>query len=376
VSAILLSGQRLTETDLLRVVSTMDASTPEEATSRAVEFTAERLGAPAAGWVSSSDPAQLELVGVRGLSSEASDRVLDTMSTIQRSDVTSFEGLQRAAARFAEIARVERGLQIEAGGAIILVAAGPSMARGTVSLVTNMLETTLGRLAAMATAERRNDHLDLSVAWTAHEIKSPLLGAMAALERARLSPGEDADELLGRAHRELSQLAELVDDLLSWAVVGGSIVATGPADLVSLVREAVEACDLQGSERVRLLSPATLTVQASRPHLRSALSNVIRNALLYSPRDSAVTVTVTSREGLAWITIHDEGAGIQESEREWVFDPFTRGVESPRGGKGLGLFVTRRIIEAHEGSIWIEPSEEGTPFKIQLPAQFRTEGEG
>jgi signal transduction histidine kinase len=375
VSEILLSGQQVTETDLLRVVTTMGASTPEEATSRAVEFTAERLGAPAAGWVSKSDPAQLELVGIRGLRSEASDRVLDSMATIHRADVGSFEGLQRAAARFAEIAGVERGLPIEAGGAIILVGTGPSMAGGTASLVTNMLETTLRRLASVATAERRNDHLDLSVAWTAHEIKSPLLGAMAALERVRLSPDEKADELLSRAHRELAQLGELVDDLLNWAVVGGPM-ATVPADLVSLVRGAVEACALQGGERVKVLSPPSLMVKASPSHLRSALSNLIRNALLYSPRDSTVTVTVAAREGLAWITVRDRGAGIPEADREWIFDPFTRGVDSPRGGKGLGLFVTRRIIDAHKGSIWIEPSEEGATFKIQLPAQLRTEGEG
>jgi signal transduction histidine kinase len=246
------------------------------------------------------------------------------------------------------------------------------MAGGTVSLVTTMLETTLVRLAALATALRRNDHLDLSVAWTAHEIKSPLLGAMAAVERARLSPSEDADELLGRARRELVQLTELIDDLLNWAVVGGSI-DTEPADLVSLVHEAVESCDLQGAERVKVLSPPSLPVEASPSHLRSAFSNVIRNALLYSPRDSAVTVTVAGREDQAWITIRDRGPGIPEAEREWLFDPFTRGVDSPRGGKGLGLFVTKRIIEAHQGSVWIEPSEEGTIFKIQLPAQLRKE---
>jgi signal transduction histidine kinase len=372
VSEILLSGQQLTETDLLRVVATMGASTPGEATGRAVEFTAERLGAPAAGWVSKGDPGQLEVVGIRGLPPEASDRVLDTMTTIRRSDVGSFEGLHKAAARFAEIAGVERGLPIEAGGAIILVATGPSMAGGTVSLVTTMLETTLVRLAALATAQRRNDHLDLSVAWTAHEIKSPLLGAMAAVERARLTRGDEADELLSRAYRELAQLGHLVDDLLNWAVVGGSIV-TEPVDLVSLVREAVESCDPQGSERVRVLSPPSISIEASPSLLRSALSNLIRNALLYSPRDSAVTVTVAAREGLAWITVRDLGPGIPEGEREWLFDPFTRGVDAPRGGKGLGLFVTRRMIEAHGGSIWIEPSEEGTLFKIQLPAQLRKE---
>jgi signal transduction histidine kinase len=124
------------------------------------------------------------------------------------------------------------------------------------------------------------------------------------------------------------------------------------------------------------VSPGSVKVPASPNHLRSALTNVIRNALLYSPQDSPVTVTVETREGFAWLTVRDLGAGIPESDREWLFDPFTRGVNSPRGGKGLGLFVSRRMIEAHGGSIWVEPTEGETTFKIQLPAQLRSEDEG
>lgn len=375
MSEILLSGQAVSESDLQRAMATMAATTPEQATLSAVELAAERLGVPVAGWVVSGDPSRLKLAGIRGLSPEAADAVLDRMTSIRRVDATSTHGIREQARAFAEIAGSDKASWVEAGPALLLIAASPS-AGTTLRLVTSMLETSLERLSSVMTAERRNDQLNLSVAWTAHEVKSPLLGAMAALERARLTPGENTDELLGRAQRELEQLAGLVDDLLNWAVLGEPIRPEA-ADLVPLVREAVEACDLQGGvERVRVLAPPSVPVAAAPSHLRGALANVIRNALLYSPRRSVVKVSVASRDGLAWITVRDEGTGIPEEQRQWVFDPFTRGVDAPRGGKGLGLFVTRRVIEAHGGAIWIEPSEEGTTFRIQLPIELRTEGEG
>jgi signal transduction histidine kinase len=375
VSDILLSGEAITENDLRRAMATMGARTPEQATRSAVEFVAERLGAPAAGWVVSGDPSRLKLVGIRGLPPEAADEVVTRMASLRRADLRSRDGIRQAARDFAKIADSDRASSLEAGPALMLVAAPSSGGEPTLRLVKSLLETSLERLSSVMTAERRNDQLDLSVAWTAHEVKSPLLGAMAALERARLTPGENTEELLGRAQKELEQLARLVDDLLNWAVLGEPI-RPEPTDLVPLVREAVEACDLQGGpERVRVLAPPSVRVDGAPSHLRGALANVIRNALLYSPPGSVVKVSVASRDGLAWVTVRDEGSGIPEHERQWVFDPFTRGVEAPRGGKGLGLFVTRRVIEAHGGAIWIESSEEGTTFRIQLPVLLRAEGE-
>jgi signal transduction histidine kinase len=377
VSEIVLSGQPLTETDLLRVMAMLGAATSEHATRSAVDFTAHRLDVPVGGWVASADPSRLDLVGIRGLPPAASDEVLDRMATLPRTDVESERSALRNAEAFAAIAGVERAIALRAGPALLLIGTSPDAARSTVGLVRMMLETTLRKLTEVRIAERRNEQLDLSVAWTAHEIKSPLVGAMAALERARLAPDEDTDALLKRVQGELEQLAGLVDDLLNWAALGEPI-RTQPLDLVPLVHEAVAACDVQrGAERVRVLAPRSpVDASVSPSHLRGALANVIRNALLYSPRGSVVQVTVASRDGLAWITVRDEGAGVPEGEREWIFDPFARGMSAPRGGKGLGLFITRRVIEAHGGAIWIEPSEEGTAFRIQLPARGRTDGEG
>jgi signal transduction histidine kinase len=376
VNEALLPGHTLTESDLLRALATMRATTPEEATGAAVELAEGRLGVPVAGWVVKEDPSRLKLAAVRGFSPEGADAVLDVMTTIRRMDLGSNAGLRQLARGFADIAGTEQALWIEATPAILLVATGAEEAGTTPELVRSILQTSMERLAAVMTAQRRNDQLDLAVAWTAHEVKSPLLGAMAALERARMSPDGDASEALDRAHRELEQLAGLVDDLLSWAVLDEPI-RPEPADLVSVAREAIEACELDGgADRVRLLAPSSILLSAAPSHLKGALANVIRNALLYSPRESVVTVSAAARDGVAWVTVRDEGIGIPEEERQWVFDPFTRGVGAPRGGKGLGLFVTKRVIEAHQGEIWIDASEEGTTFRMRLPLQLRTEGGG
>jgi signal transduction histidine kinase len=376
VNEALLPGHTLTESDLLRALATMRATTPEEATGAAVELAAARLGVPVAGWVVKDDPSRLKLAAVRGFSPEGADAVLDGMTTIRRMDLGSNAGLRQLARGFADIAGTEEALWIEAAPALLLVATGAEEAGTTPDLVRSILQTSMERLAAVMTAQRRNDQLDLAVAWTAHEVKSPLLGAMAALERARMSPDGDVSEALDRAHRELEQLAGLVDDLLSWAVLDEPI-RPEPADLVSVVREAIEACELDGgADRVRLLAPSSIRLSAAPSHLRGALANVIRNALLYSPRETVVKVSAASRDGVAWVTVRDEGIGIPEEERQWVFDPFTRGVGAPRGGKGLGLFVTRRVVEAHQGEIWIDPSKEGTTFRIRLPLRPQTEDGG
>ncbi|HJV05084.1 MAG TPA: HAMP domain-containing sensor histidine kinase [Actinomycetota bacterium] len=372
-----LSGQTLTESDLLRAMATMGAETPERAVRSAVDFAAHRLDAPAGGWVVAGDPSRLKLAGLRGLAPADADRVLEQMGVLPRAEMASASDAERLADRFARIAGADRAVALHAGPALLVLGADPSAAATTIAVVRRMLDNTLERLVTVRTAERRNDKLDLSMAWTAHEVKSPLVGAMAALERARMAPHEDSAELLARVQRELEQLTDLVDDLLNWAVLGRPI-QTVPTDLVSLLREAVDACAPQGGpDRVRVLAPrSAVGIQASPHHLRSALGNVIRNALLYSPPQSVVRVTVASRDGLAWVTVRDQGAGIPEEEREWIFDPFARGVDTPRGGKGLGLFITRRVVEAHGGTIWVEPADEGTTFRIQLPAPERVGGEG
>jgi signal transduction histidine kinase len=102
----------------------------------------------------------------------------------------------------------------------------------------------------------------------------------------------------------------------------------------------------------------------------AAIANVVRNALAYSPPGSDVRVTVVSSYEGVTITVRDRGPGVPPHEGQRIFDPFARGGvgAQTRGGKGLGLFIARRVVEAHGGSITLRPVRTGAEFSIELPA--------
>jgi signal transduction histidine kinase len=104
--------------------------------------------------------------------------------------------------------------------------------------------------------------------------------------------------------------------------------------------------------------------------LRSAIANVVRNALVYSPPATGVRVRVEASGDSARVVVRDEGPGIAAQERETIFDPFSRGRSaSGNQGVGLGLFIARRVLEAHGGSIALRPSRSGATFVLELPVE-------
>ena len=99
------------------------------------------------------------------------------------------------------------------------------------------------------------------------------------------------------------------------------------------------------------------------------MANVVRNALGYSPPTTPVTVCVETDGDVARVLVRDRGPGIPAAERHLIFDPFARGgaADGGRGGKGLGLFIARRVVEAHGGVIGLRPVRPGAEFCIELP---------
>ncbi|HEX2024935.1 MAG TPA: HAMP domain-containing sensor histidine kinase, partial [Actinomycetota bacterium] len=219
--------------------------------------------------------------------------------------------------------------------------------------------------------ERRTERLDLGLALTAHEVRAPVVGALAILERLLLEDPEAGDHrtLIDRSRQQLQQLAGLIDGMLRWAVAGEPL-RLASTDLMDVVREAVAASARDtGQDRVRIAGPKTVPVHADAEHLRVAVSNVVRNALVYSPATTRVGVTVRVRDGRALVTVRDRGPGVPVSERDSIFDPFIRGSAAHlvRAGNGLGLFIARRVIEAHRGRIWLDGSRSGAVFHLELP---------
>jgi signal transduction histidine kinase len=347
------------------------AGTPEEAVKAAVRFCSERFHGPAAGWLIRDDPTRLQLVSALGLGREGGRRLRSRMRLVRHADLIHEERRAEAAARFAEIAGVAAAETAVTSNAMLAVGGQASGGQAPLRLVEGLLDDVLDHLSVVAAAERRHERLDLGIALTAHEVRGPLVGALAIIERLLMEREHDEEdqELLNRSREQLEQLSRLVDSLLRWAVAGRPLEMV-PTDLVALVRESADSCAREtGTDRAVVTGHGGVSVLADPDHLLGAVANVIRNALLYSPPETDVVIAVETVDGMARVTVRDRGPGVPAGERDSIFDPFMRGAAShlARSGNGLGLFIARRVLEAHGGGVWLTSSGTGAVFTLEIP---------
>jgi signal transduction histidine kinase len=234
----------------------------------------------------------------------------------------------------------------------------------------SQVEAALGRVSARLRHGVERWDLDVGLAWTAHELLGPLRAVTLYLENAQASGGYVGAVPLGRAIEELSRLADGIDSVLHWAV-GDETLEYRREDLVALTHEAVDCCAAEaGQDRVIIEGDDRLDVVADPLHLRSAIMNIVRNALRYSSTGTKVHVTVELRDGGPTVEVENEGPGIPEEERRTIFEPLAHGARE--GGSGLGLFVAARVVERHGGTIRChEPAEGRVAFELRLPPGAR-----
>ncbi|MDP9225607.1 MAG: sensor histidine kinase, partial [Actinomycetota bacterium] len=180
-------------------------------------------------------------------------------------------------------------------------------------------------------------------------------------------------DLLQRSRQQLDLLSESVDSVLRLAA-GEQMVAHRRTDLVQLVREAVASCTEEESrDRVAMRNPESIQILADAVNLRGAIANVLRSALWHSPKHVPIEVELLERAQQAVLTVKDQGPRIPASDREMIFDALGRGSSARAQGKGLGLFIARRVVEAHGGTISAKSEGlTGVTFQIELPlAQSR-----
>lgn len=208
------------------------------------------------------------------------------------------------------------------------------------------------------------------MAWMAHEIRGPLIVARATVERVIATEiAQDNRLLLQRSLANLDRLMGSVDRILDWAC-GGLIAGHHPVDLSAVVRGAVEA--VPTDERTGLLMvsvPERLLIVGDEARLSIAVTNLIRNAVRYSPPDGTIEVALERSGAWASLRVDDDGPGVAEDERELIFAPLVRGRAGRRdeSGRGLGLFMARQAIEELGGRIWVESHGTGSSFRILLP---------
>ena len=160
---------------------------------------------------------------------------------------------------------------------------------------------------------------------------------------------------------------------------GQFTVATAPHDIVALVADAVETLAPQAESKSLKLTAqvddALPTVACDRDRVLQVITNLVGNAIKFTPARGAIRLRVTRAEDTVEISIYDSGTGIAENELPHVFDRYWKSGDT--AGTGLGLFIARGIVQAHGGRIWAESSPgAGSAFHFTLPVAPTTSRDG
>lgn len=231
----------------------------------------------------------------------------------------------------------------------------------------------LAERSAAAEAARRADAAKTVLLHAiSHDLRSPLTAittAASGLRQPDLAP-DDREGLLAAIEAESDRLARMVDDLLDLSRIEAGAVnpRTDWCDLVDVVARAAEGVVARlGDRPIELdLTPDLPLVRADAAQLERVFSNLLENAVKFSPADSLVRVTGGFGGGRVTVRVTDLGPGIPSSRRAKIFEPFVRG--GSRQGSGLGLAICRGLVEANGGEISVQgASRNGTTFAVSFP---------
>ena len=177
----------------------------------------------------------------------------------------------------------------------------------------------------------------------------------------------------------ITELLNLISDLLDISrIESGQIVSEfEQISLSRTVKDSLENVRSQAKERkagLKAEMPKSLPkIQASGTRLQQVMTNLLTNAIKFTPEKGTVRLRVTDRESDIQVEVMDTGDGIAAEELPKIFNDFYRGIDATKEGTGLGLSIVRRIIEAHKGRIWVESpnpedkSARGSKFTFTLP---------
>ena len=240
----------------------------------------------------------------------------------------------------------------------------------------------IGRLAAVindafARIETSFEQLRRFTADASHELRTPLsvvrgIGEFGLRETRTASEYQDA---IGSMLEEIDRLTRLVDTLLR--------LSRGDAGTVTLTHESVDLGDLandvtaslqvlaeERGQRLQVDVNRDARVEVDRLVLRDAITNLVDNAIKYSPNGSTITLRVDAVDGHATLGVADQGPGIAPEHRERIFDRFYRideGRSRDMGGTGLGLAIAKWAVEANSGRLALQDDGAGSVFTITLP---------
>ena len=247
------------------------------------------------------------------------------------------------------------------------------------------LSATARRLAASRDRERA---LEASrrelVAWVSHDLRTPLAGLRALTEALEDGLVDDPQLSYKRMHADVDRLATMVDDLFELSRIQSGVLAVATErisldDVVSDCLAALQPLATEQGVQLRGHSDRALAVTGDVRELNRALTNLVANAIRHTPAGGTVDVAVGPMTAdddagpAAVVRVRDECGGIPESDVPRLFDVGFRGEPArtpqaePVSRAGLGLAITRGIVEAHNGSVDVQNVHGGCEFTVRLP---------
>jgi signal transduction histidine kinase len=223
------------------------------------------------------------------------------------------------------------------------------------------------RIEALVTGQRR------LLGDVSHELRSPLSRLIVALSLVKQGPAEEAEENLERIGLEARRLDIMIGQLLALTRIDSGLDrgSPGPFDLTSLVQEVANDSDFEArahNRSVLVTQADACTIAGFEELMRSAVENVVRNAVRYTAEGTSVEISLQATGSQALIRVRDHGPGVPGSMLSEIFLPFRRVANGNGGGAGLGLAIAERAVSVHQGTIGaMNAPEGGLIVEIGLP---------
>ena len=206
-----------------------------------------------------------------------------------------------------------------------------------------------------------NRSQDEFISVVSHELRTPVSGVLGFLQTSldhwEVMSDEDRHSAVRRAFTNARRLQAMTRDVLDTESIesGRFGYVRHPMDLADEVRTAVDAFSSGLANGVVLTVPDTPVMMDGDPdRIQQVLANLLDNARKNAPPEVPIEVSLEQTENVARLVVEDHGPGIDPDQLERIFDKFVRGRAGAVTGTGLGLYISRRIVDAHEGRIWAE----------------------
>jgi two-component system phosphate regulon sensor histidine kinase PhoR len=211
-----------------------------------------------------------------------------------------------------------------------------------------------------------------------HELRTPLATIKAIVETLQDGAVEEravAKDFLARADSEVDRMTQMVAELteLSHIETGKAELRLEPVDLNSVIESSTVRLAPQAERQnvSLIMKPETKlpAVQADRDRIGQVITNLVHNAIKFTPAGGRVTISTKSEKGSVTVKVTDNGTGIAKDDLPRIFERFYKADKARSGeGTGMGLAITRHVVEAHGGRIWAESEEgKGSTFGFSLP---------